>query len=149
VPERCASIHVEEQQMIVSWLRDGALIETLVDGRFRIDSDQPAPHGADTAPSPYDIFLASLSACTGYYAQAYCRKWKLPHAGIRVELAPEFDAAHRLTRIAMALHVPDDFPEAHRAGLMRNAGNCLVKKTLETPPEIALQLLVDPSAGAA
>lgn len=126
--------------MIVSHLRDGARVETEIDGRFRIDADQPAPHGADSAPSPFDIFLAGVSACTAYYAQVYCRKWKLPHEGIQVTLVPQFDSAHRLVDIGMTLQVPDDFPAEHHAGLMRNAGNCLVKKTLESPPSISLTL---------
>ena len=124
--------------MIVSRLGDSARIETEVDGRFRIDADQPAPHGTDSAPSPFDIFLAGIAACTAYYAQLYCRKWQLPDAGIHVVLDPVFDKGHRLTDIAMKLHVPDDFPAEHRDGLLRNAGNCLVKKTLESPPTVEL-----------
>ncbi|HEY5762490.1 MAG TPA: OsmC family protein [Rhodocyclaceae bacterium] len=129
--------------MIVSSLREGARVETEIDGRFRIDVDQPAPYGADSAPSPFDVFLAGIAACTAYYAQVYCRKWKLPHQGIRVALTPVFDKAHRLTDVSMHLHVPDNFPAEHRDGLLRNAGNCLVKKTLESPPAIKLVLAVD------
>lgn len=135
--------------MITSHVGDGARVETDIEGRFRIDSDQPAPHGQDSAPSPFDIFLAGISACTAYYAQVYCRKWKLPHEGIRVDLTPVFDSTHRLVDLKMDLHVPEDFPAEHRSGLLRNAGNCLVKKTLEAPPTISLELAVDQQAVAA
>jgi uncharacterized OsmC-like protein len=128
--------------MIVSRLRDGALVETEIDGRFRISADQPAPQGAGSAPSPFDIFLAGISACTAYYAQVYCRKWKLSHEGMHVILVPKFDSAHRLVDIGMTLQMPEDFPAEHHAGLLRNAGNCLVKKTLEAPPSIDLALAV-------
>lgn len=126
--------------MITSRVLDGARVESLVDGKFILASDQPAPIGADAAPSPFDLFLAGIAACTAYYAQRYCRKWNLPHAGIEVDLEPVFDEKHMLTDVRMKLRVPATFPAEHLGGLLKNAGNCLVKKTLEFPPKISLDL---------
>ena len=67
--------------MIVSYVKDGAKITTNIEGKFDIASDQPVPHGEDTAPAPFDIFLAGVSACAAYFAQRYCRKWDLSHEG--------------------------------------------------------------------
>ncbi|HZV54908.1 MAG TPA: OsmC family protein [Rhodocyclaceae bacterium] len=125
--------------MIVSHVLDGAKIQTRIDDKFVIDSDQPNPWGEDTAPAPYDIFLTGVAACTAYFAQRYCRKWNLPHDGIRVELEPVFNAAHQLTDIKLRVRVPSSFPKDHVAGLLRNAGACPVKKALETSPAISLE----------
>lgn len=125
--------------MIVSHVLDGARIATRVDDKFLIPSDQPAPYGEDTAPAPYDIFLSGVAACTAYFAQRYCRKWNLSHEGMAVELEPVFNAQHLLTDIRLKLKVPADFPREHLPGLLRNAGACPVKKTLESPPAIALE----------
>jgi len=42
----------------------------LVDARFgdfKISIDQPvADNGANSAPSPFDLFLAALATCAGY-----------------------------------------------------------------------------------
>lgn len=129
--------------MIVSHVLDGAKIQTRIDDKFVIDSDQPHPWGEDTAPAPYDIFLTGVAACTAFFAQVYCRKWKLPHDGIRVELEPVFNAAHQLTEIKLRVRVPSSFPKDHVAGLLRNAGACPVKKVLETAPPISLEAVED------
>lgn len=129
--------------MIISRPLDGARVDTLVNGKFSIMSDQPAPFGEDSAATPFDIFLAGIASCTAFYAQRYCRKWNLPHQGISVELEPIFDEKHRLADVKMKLKVPADFPADHLPGLLKNAGNCLVKKTMEAPPAMSLELAIE------
>lgn len=127
--------------MIVSRPLEGAKVDTVVNGRFSIMADQPAPFGDDDAPTPFDIFLAGIASCTAFFAQRYCRKWKLPHEGIAVELEPVYNDKHLLADVKMKLKVPAGFPADHLPGLLKNASNCLVKKTMETPPEISVELL--------
>ena len=127
--------------MIVSHVLDGAKIRTDLGDKFSIPSDQPAPFGEDTAPSPFDVFLSGVAACTAYFAQRYCRKWNLSHEGIRVELDPVFNAQHALTDVRLRLTVPKDFPRDHLPGLLRNASACPVKKALENPPSVALEVV--------
>lgn len=127
--------------MIVSRPLAGARVDTQINNRFSIIADQPAPFGDDTAPTPFDIFLAGIASCTAFYAQRYCRKWKLSDEGIAVELDPVYDEKHQLSAIAMKLRVPPGFPAEHLPGLLRNADHCLVKKTMEAPPAISLELV--------
>ena len=127
--------------MFVSRPLEGAKVNTLINGKFSILSDQPLPHGEDTAPTPFDIFLAGISSCTAFFAQRYCRKWNLPHEGIVVELEPVYNEKHLLTDIKMKLNVPASFPADHLPGLLKNASNCLVKKTMEAPPSISVELV--------
>ncbi|MBK6906662.1 MAG: OsmC family protein [Rhodocyclaceae bacterium] len=124
--------------MIRSHVLDGAKIETQIDDKFAISSDQPAPHGEDSAPSPFDVFLAGISGCAAYFAQRYCRKWKLPHEGISVDLIPSFDDRHALIGVDLRINVPDSFPREHLDGLLKNANACPVKKALENPPQVSL-----------
>jgi putative redox protein len=127
--------------MIVSNVLDGAKITTRIGDKFSIDCDQPAPFGEDQAPAPYDIFLAGIAACTAYFAQRYCRKWNLAHDGIAVELEPVFNSQHALTDVRLRVRVPAAFPRDHIAGLLRNASACPVKKALEIPPAISLEVV--------
>jgi putative redox protein len=127
--------------MIISHVMDGARIATDIEGKFSLDCDQPAPWGEDRAPAPFDLFLAGVAACTAYFAQRYCRKWNLSHEGIRVALEPVFNAQHALTDVKLRLHVPASFPRDHLAGLLRNAGACPVKKALENPPALSLEVV--------
>jgi putative redox protein len=42
---------------------------------FVIKTDQPVKHGGSgTAPAPFDLFLASIAACAGFYVVAFCRE---------------------------------------------------------------------------
>lgn len=126
--------------MFVSRPLDGARVDTRIHDKFSILTDQPLPSGEDTAATPFDLFLAGISSCTAFFAQRYCRKWKLPHEGIVVELEPVYNEKHLLVDIKMQLKVPADFPAEHLPGLLKNAGNCLVKRTMEAPPQISLEL---------
>lgn len=126
--------------IIRSHVLDGARISTQLGEKFVVESDQPAPFGDDSAPSPFDIFLSGISACTAYFAQRYCRKWKLPHEGITVDLIPSFNDKHALIGVELKLNVPASFPREHLDGLLKNAGACPVKKALESPPALSLAI---------
>lgn len=126
--------------MIVSRPLEGAKVDTVINGKFTIAADQPAPLGEDLAPSPFDIFLAGMASCTAFFAQRYCRKWNLPHEGIVVELEPVFNEKHQLTEVKIVLKAPASFPAEHLPGLLKNAGNCPVKKAMEVPPAMSLVL---------
>lgn len=127
--------------LLVSHLLDGANISTRIDERFTLNCDQAPPFGADSAPAPFEVFLVGVSACAAYFAQAYCRKWTLPHEGISVELEPVFTPQHRLEEIKLRLKLPEGFPEEHIAGIERNVAACPVKKALENPPRISMETL--------
>ncbi len=127
--------------MITTQILDGHKTVTNIDGRFDIATDQPLPQGEDTAPSPFDFFLMAIAACTAYFVQRYCRKWNLPHAGISVDLEPVFSPQHTLTDVKIKIRLPTGFPAEHHAGVMRNAAACPVKKALESPPAIAVELV--------
>jgi putative redox protein len=39
-------------------------------GEYTIETDQPVRNGGDgSAPSPFDLFLASIATCAGIYAR--------------------------------------------------------------------------------
>ena len=49
-----------------------------VDAHFRdhrVTTDQPEKGGgANTAPAPFDMFLASIGTCAGFYALRFCQQ---------------------------------------------------------------------------
>lgn len=91
------------------------------------------------APSPYDLFLASLGTCSGLTAAGYCQKRGLPTEGMRIIMDVDRDPESRLaSNIKMQLVLPADFPNEEKAGLLEAAGHCFVKRHLETPPQFEL-----------
>ena len=52
----------------------GLAVEARSDS-FVIRSDQPQSNGGDnSAPSPFDLFLASLGNCAGFFALRFCQQ---------------------------------------------------------------------------
>ena len=113
-------------------------------GKFEIATDQCVDSGGDeTAPEPFDYFLASLATCAGIYVLGFCQKRNIPHDGIRLTQRWERDEkGKRLTEIHISIEVPPDFPEKYHSALVRVANQCAVKKTFENPPEFDVRTVV-------
>ncbi|MCL6591508.1 MAG: OsmC family protein [Firmicutes bacterium] len=105
---------------------------------FVVETDQPeAAGGGNTAPSPFDLFLASIGTCAGYYALSFCLERGIPHEGVELLLRTERDRETGLIgRIEIAIRLPGGFPEEYREAVIRAASACTVKKHLTRPPEI-------------
>ena len=106
-----------------------------VDAHFRghtFKTDQPP---ADTAPMPFELFLASIGTCAGIYVLGFCRQRNLPTEGIRIiqRNYPNMMTG-LMEHIDLEIQVPPTFPQQYHAALIRSAELCKVKKTLENPP---------------
>ncbi|MBX7196756.1 MAG: OsmC family protein [Sandaracinaceae bacterium] len=102
-------------------------------GNHVIRTDQPASGGGeDSAPAPFDLFLASIATCAGIYALGYCRARNLSTEGLKLtQEVVETDPATKLPkRVALTLTLPPGFPEHHRPAILRAINGCKVKKTI-------------------
>jgi ribosomal protein S12 methylthiotransferase accessory factor len=117
----------------------GARVDAHFDG-FSIHTDQTVRDGGDSsAPSPFDLFLASTAACAGYYVLRFCQQRQIPTDQLRLTQRLELDAATgHVVRLLIELHLPPGFPEKYTAAVIRAAEQCTVKKHLEHPPEFAI-----------
>jgi len=115
----------------------GMKVDAILGGRT-IRTDQPASNGGDdSAPSPFDHFLASLATCAGIFVLFFCRQRNISTEGIRMLQHMEKDpATGRISLIEMDIHLPRDFPEKYRSAVVRAAEQCSVKKYLENPPAL-------------
>ncbi|MEI6593674.1 MAG: OsmC family protein [Holophagaceae bacterium] len=115
----------------------GARVDAHFNG-FTVCTDQgPQGGGEASAPTPFDLFLASLGTCAGIYVLGFCRQRGLPTEGIqlreRVVRNPE---TRKLEAVEIDIEVPLAFPEKYHEALVRAAAQCAVKKQLEAPPVI-------------
>jgi len=103
---------------------------------FSISTDQPETNGgANSAPSPFDLFLASLGTCAGFFALRFCQQRDLDTTGLGLTLDTEHDPeAHRVARVRIAIHLPDGFPEKYRKAIVRSVDQCSVKRHILEPP---------------
>ena len=107
-----------------------------------IHTDQPAPAGADSGPSPFDLFLASIATCMGFYALRFCQERSLSTEGLGVSLEPiRAVAGGPVTTIDVQLQLPGHFPAKYADALKRAVDHCAVKRHLLTPPEFRLQVV--------
>jgi len=110
----------------------GKRVDALYKG-FTIRTDQPENVGGEnSAPSPFDLFLASLGTCAGYYVLTFCQRRNLPTDDVALTLSAVRDeAAHRITRIEIHIALPGDFPMDYVDACIRAAEQCAVKGYLK------------------
>lgn len=112
---------------------------------FTVKTDQSVKGGGEgSAPSPFNIFLASIGTCAGIYVLGFCRQRNLPVEGIRIlEKTNSNPATGMVDEIALEIQVPESFPEKYYDALIRSADQCAVKKHLENPPKFNVYTVVN------
>ena len=113
-------------------------------GDHLVRTDQPVGNGGeDTAPSPYQLFLASLGTCAGIFVQGFCAKRELPTEGIRIRARPFNDPeTGTLARFEIDIEVPPEFPEKYREALVRVVDQCSVKRAIQAQPSFETRTVV-------
>jgi ribosomal protein S12 methylthiotransferase accessory factor len=102
-------------------------------GDFTVATDQPP---VASAPSPFEVFLASIGTCAGIYVLGFCQQRNLPTDGIRiVERIEHSRMTGMVEMVGLEIQIPPDFPEKYRPSLIHSAALCAVKKHLEKPPK--------------
>lgn len=115
---------------------DGGKVVTAHTHGLKIMTDQPVDNGGqNSAPTPFDLFLASIGTCAGIYVKSFCDNRKIPTDGIKLVQTTSFSKETGLpTHIIIDIQVPPDFPEKYRSSLINVAELCKVKKTMAYPP---------------
>jgi Predicted redox protein, regulator of disulfide bond formation len=119
---------------------DGGKVITAHSQGHIIKTDQPvADGGGDSAPSPYELFLASIGTCAGIYVKSFCDNRQISTDGIKIIENIEWNKETGLPlKISLDIRLPEGFPEKYKASLIHVADLCKVKKTMATPPEFEI-----------
>jgi putative redox protein len=103
---------------------------------FVIKTDQPVhQEGEGTAPAPFDLFLASIATCAGFYVVAFCRERGISTDGAGVTARTEKDPETKLiSRIRIEVHLPAGFPEKYTRAVVKAVDTCTVKANILKAP---------------
>lgn len=120
----------------------GVAVDATYKGNTVRTDQPPAAGGTGSAMSPFDLFLASIATCMGFYALRFCQERNLATEGLGLTLEPVRDEqAKRLSLIRVELVLPPAFPEKYRPAIERAVDHCAVKKHILEPPAFELRLV--------
>jgi putative redox protein len=135
-------------QVVVS--SEAGLAQEIVSGSHRWRADEPAPFGTDTGPSPYDLLLAGLGACTSMTLRLYAQRkgWDLQRVTVRLQHSRihATDCADcetkegYLDRIDREIVLTGRLDDAQKQRLLEIAERCPVHRTLKSEINIRTSL---------
>ncbi|MGB8208994.1 MAG: OsmC family protein [Mycobacterium sp.] len=139
-----------EGTVTVTETSTGTYTQQITAGRHQLAADEPQPIGADSGPTPYDLLLAALGACTSMTVRMYANRkgWPLEH--VRVTLRHSRihaeDCAECETTSGWIDHIDRDIElagnldDTQRQRLLDIANRCPVHQTLTSEVHIATSL---------
>jgi putative redox protein len=115
---------------------EGGKVVTAHTRGHHIRTDQPLDNGGENvAPTPFDLYLASIGTCAGIYIKSFCDNRQIATDNIRIIQKTKFDKESGLpVDITIDIKLPPDFPEKYKASVVNVAELCKVKKSIANPP---------------
>jgi putative redox protein len=145
-----------EGVVVVAENGEGPFGQTVTAGRHTFPADEPVPVGGDTGPTPYDLVLAGLGACTSMTVRMYAERKQWPLDQVTVELRHSRIYAEdcadcetktgKLDKIERTIRLEGDLDDEQRRRLMGIADKCPVHRTLTS--EIQIETIAMPAGMA-
>ena len=109
-------------------------------GAHTVKTDQPVQGGGDaSAPTPFELFLASIGTCAGIYALGFMQQRGIDPAGSKITMHTHRNPeAGLIDKIDLELTTPPGFPEKYRDAVIKAMELCTVKKHLAQPPSVTV-----------
>ena len=90
--------------------------------------------------APFDLFLASIATCAGFYALRFCQQREIATEGLGVSMEV-IRGEKRIETLRIDLRLPPAFPEKYRDAIVRAIDQCAVKKAIMDPPRIEIAVV--------
>lgn len=153
-------LKTSERKYIQPQLSDNRIIARTGKTGFRTEinanghslvADEPIPMGgANSGPTPYDLLVSALGACTGMTLRLYADHKKVPVEAITVRLRHQKihaedcqdceDPESKIDFIEREIELHGDIDEPTRKRMLKIANRCPVHRTLESKSRIATTL---------
>ncbi|WP_431233421.1 OsmC family protein [Mycolicibacterium psychrotolerans] len=128
----------------------GTYTQKITAGKHQLFADEPLPIGDDVGPTPYDLLLAGLGACTSMTVRMYANKkgWPLErvevslrHTRIHAEDCAECETKKGwVSHIDRTITLVGDLDDTQHERLLAIAERCPVHQTLTSEVDIATSL---------
>ena len=148
--EHSPSKNLDAGETLVTEL-DTQFLRGLFSTDHNLLADEPESYGgSNLGPTPYDLLLMSLGACTSMTIRMYANRKKLPLDDVTIRL--KHDRIHakdceecegrsgRIERITRYITLTGNLSEEQRQRILDIADRCPVHKTLESDPVIVSRL---------
>lgn len=138
-------------QVMVTETGLGRFQQSVTAGRHRLLADEPVDVGGlDTGPSPYDLLLGALGACTAMTLRMYAERKGIPlervsvllqHARIHAVDCESCETTQgQIDRIERRIRLEGDLDAATTERLLEIADKCPVHRTLTSEVDIRTHL---------
>jgi putative redox protein len=139
-----------EGTVTVTETGSGTYTQQITVGHHRLVSDEPRPIGDDAGPTPYDLVLAGLGACTSMTVRMYANRkdWPLDwvrvtlrHSRIHAKDCADCEATNGwIEHIDRDIELAGDLDDTQRQRLLHIGERCPVHQTLTSDVQIATSL---------
>jgi len=151
-PQRKAPGPEDTPRIVMVRTNPGATIgQEVIIGPHRFTSDEPAPLGEDTGPTPHQLLAAALGACTAMTLTLYARRKEWPLEAVSVVLHHEKRESSecpgckttegKVDHIERAIQLGGPLTDEQRSRLLEIADRCPVRRTLESEVHIESRLV--------
>lgn len=141
---------VAENELLVRE-HDARFAQDIFTAKHILRADEPTSYGGtDSGPSPYELLLAALGACTAMTVRMYAarKEIELDHFAVRLkhDKIHAEDCEHcetregRIDRIDRSLEISGKLSDEQRSDLLRIADRCPVHRTLKSEIDIQTTL---------
>ncbi|MFT5503906.1 MAG: uncharacterized OsmC-like protein/fermentation-respiration switch protein FrsA (DUF1100 family) [Gammaproteobacteria bacterium] len=137
------SVKLQSGEVLITEL-DPSFLRGLQTEDHYLLADEPTRYGgSNLGPSPYDLLLMSLGACTSMTLRMYANRKKMDVGDINVRLGHErihaedcLDCKESIERLTRRISFTGNLDESQKQKMLEIADKCPVHKTLENNPEI-------------
>ena len=145
----------DQSVVVVRGSAKGVAQEVFI-GRHHLTADEPADlGGTDSGPSPYELLLAALGACTSMTVAIYARRrqWPLEEVSVRMKHskihAEDCESCETkegmLDRVESEIELAGELTAEQRAKLLEIAKKCPVRRTLTSEIDVRTRLAGSPN----